>query len=82
MENTRGAIVGMERLLWGIFLPRLLSGKYKYVTPLIVSLSMIPVKNARMGLHNPVMSADKTFLGPKCAGTKLILVVTGEGDFH
>ena len=44
------------------FLPRLFFVKYKYLPPVIVTLSTIPFKKAGMDLQNPVISDNETFL--------------------
>ena len=44
-------------LLASLFLRRI-----KYLTPLIVYLSTMPVKKASLELHNPVTSAEKNYL--------------------
>ena len=76
-NNTGDTFSGVEKLLWGIFLPRLFFINSKSLTPLIGTLSTIPAKKANLGLQNPVMSA-KNNLSSQCTRAELILAVMGE----
>ena len=53
-NNTEDAFAGVEKLLWGGKLPHLLFRKSKYLTPLIGTLSTMPVKKYSLGLQNTV----------------------------
>ena len=59
MDNTRDVFASMEKLLQENFFPCLFLGKSKSLTPLIGTLSTVPVTKSVLGLQNPMTSANE-----------------------
>ena len=76
-KNTRYAFTGVEKLLQETFLPHLFFGRLN-ISPIVGTLSTMPVKKYGLVLPNPVMSAKEKFLSSQRAVTELIRSVTGE----
>ena len=49
-------------MLWKTFLPHLLFGKSKTLSPILGTLSTMPVNKASLGLLNTVTSANEKYL--------------------
>ena len=82
MTKDRGyAFAGVEKILHKTFLPRLFFEKYKYLPPIVGTLSKIPVKNYYLGLKDPVISTNKKCSSSLLPSSKLIGAVTGERVF-
>ena len=71
--------MGVEKMIHKTFLPRLLFGKAKTLSPAIGALSMMPVSKAVLGLLNPVTSAKENYLSSTQGSAELIRAVTGGG---
>ena len=71
----------VEKMIQGIFLPRLLFGKSKNIPPIVGTLSTMPVKKYVMGLLSSVMSSNKRYISLKCSSTELIRSMVGRGAF-
>ena len=80
-KNSGYALIGVEKLLWETFFPCLFFGKWKYISPIVGTLSNMPVKKSGMVLQIPVMSANGNFLSLQRARTELIRDVTIEREF-
>ena len=78
-KNTGDAFSGVEKMLWETFLPRLFFAKSKYLSPIVGTLSKMPVKKSGLGLLNPLTSANEKYLISQRASTELIRYLTGEG---
>ena len=61
------------------FLPRLFFGKMKTLSPVVGSLSTIPVKKSGLVLLNPVMSAQENYLSSKQGNAELVQAMAGGG---
>ena len=68
-------------MLQETFLPRLFFGKSEYITPLIGTLSTMPVGKSGLGLLNPVTSANEKYSSLQCVSTDFIRSMTWEGKF-
>ena len=71
----------MDEMIWETFLPFLFLGKYKNISPIVVTLITMTVKKSGLGLLNPVISANKKYTSFQCAIKKLIQAVMEEGVF-
>ena len=70
VRNNKGyEFLGVEKLLWGTFLPHLFFGNSKYLPTTVGTLSTMPFKKSSLGLQNLVTSADERLLGLQCAST-------------
>ena len=67
-------------MIRGTFLLRLFCGKSKNLSPFVGALSTIPVSKARLGLLNPVMSAQEKYLSSTRGIVELIWGMTGGGQ--
>ena len=63
------------------FLPCIFFGKTKYLFPIVVYLTTMPVKKSGLGLLNPVTSANDKYLSFQKASTKFIQDVMRGGAF-
>ena len=63
------------------FLQRLFFVKYKFITPLLGTLSTTTVKKCGLGLQNTVISEIKTILSSQREITYLICFVTGKANY-
>ena len=63
------------------FLPRLLFGKTKTLSPVVGALITMLFSKAGLGLLNPVMSAQEKYLSSTRESVELILLVTGREVF-
>ena len=61
------------------FLYHLNFGNTKTVSPIVGTLSTMPIKMAGLGLLNPVTPAKKKYLRSQRESTELIQAVTGGG---
>ena len=61
------------------FLPRLFFRKTKTLSPVVGSLSTIPVIKSGLGLLNPVSSAQENYLSPMQGTSELVWAGTGGG---
>ena len=77
---TGGAFAGVEKMIRGTFLPRLFFRK-KTHSPIVGSLSTMPVKKSGLGLLNPVTSAKDEYLSSQRGSVELIKAVAGGGEF-
>ena len=79
-KYIRQAFEGVGGVLRETFLPRLLFGSFKTLSPVVKALSTFPVNTYGLGLHNPVMSAADKYTRLLHASYKLIGSVTGETE--
>ena len=79
--DTRDALAGAERMIWGIFLPRLFFKKKKTLSPIVGSLSTMLVKKSVLGLLNQVAPAQEKYLSSQRGSAELIQAVMGGGAF-
>ena len=63
------------------FFPCLFFGNSKYISPIVGTLSTMPVNKSGMGILNPVTSANNKELSLKHASTEFIQAVMGVGIF-
>ena len=63
--DTGDAFAGVDKMIQETFLPRLLFGKTKTLSPIVGALSTILVKKSGLGLLSPVTSAYKKYLSSK-----------------
>ena len=63
------------------FLPRLLFGKKKTLSPIVGALSTMSVKKSGLGILNPVTSAQEKYLSYQRGSVELVRAVTGGGAF-
>ena len=68
-------------MIWGTFLARIFFGKTKTLSPIVGTLSTMPVKMAGLGLMNPVTSVKEKYLSSQWGSAELIRAVTGGGAF-
>ena len=61
------------------FLPRLFFGNTKTLSPIVETLSIMPIKVDRLGLLNPVTPAKEIYRSSQWGSMELIRVVTGAG---
>ena len=80
-KNTGDAFVGLQKIIWGAFLPYLFFGKSKTLSPILGTLSTMPVSKAGLGLLSSMVSTNEKYLSLQCASTNMVQVVTGEGTF-
>ena len=66
----------------GTFLPRLFFGKTKYLSPIVGSLSTMPVKKYGLLILNPVTTAKENYLSSQQVSAELIRAVTGVVKFY
>ena len=71
-KNTGDAFARVEKILPETFLTHLLFEKSKYLSPIVGTLSKMPVKKSGLGLLNPLTSANEKYLSLKRASTELI----------
>ena len=79
--DTWDAFAGVYKIIWETFLPRLFFGTTKSLSPIVGSLSMVPVKKYLLELLNPVMSAKDKYLGLQQSSVEIIWAVMGVGEF-
>ena len=72
---------GVKKIIWETFLLRLLFSKTKTYSPIVGAISTMPIKVARLGLLNPVMSVKEKYLSSQWGIEKLIRDLTGGGAF-
>ena len=78
--DTGDSFVGVEKNIWETFLHRLFFGKTKTFSYIVGALSEMTVKKARLGLLNPVTSAQEKDLSSQQGSAELVWAVTeGEG---
>ena len=73
------AFTGVEKMIWETFLHHLFFGKTKTLSPIVGTLSKMPIKVARLGLLNPVTLSKDKYLSYQRGSTELIKAVTGGG---
>ena len=78
--DTGELFAGVEKLIRETFLPRLFFGKTKTLSPVVRALSTMPVKKARLGILNPLISAQDKYLISTRGRTELKRAVTGGGE--
>ena len=76
--DTGDAFTGVKEIIRETFLPRLFFIKTKTLSPIVGTLSMMPVKKAILGLLNPLTSAKEKYLSSQQGSAELIRYVTGE----
>ena len=74
-----GAFTVLEKMIRETFLPRLLLVNMKTLSPIVGTLSTIPIKVAGLVLLNPVMSAKDKYLSYQQGSVELVRAVTGGG---
>ena len=60
--DTGDAFAGLEKMIRETFLPRLLFGKTKTLSPVLGALSTMSVKKSGLGILNPVILSHKEYL--------------------
>ena len=75
------AFVGVEKLLWGTFLPCLFFGESKYLPPIVGTLSTMPVNKSNLGIQDLVTSSNDKYLSLICTSRDLIGSLAGESEF-
>ena len=68
-------------MIWETFLPRLFFGNMKTLSPIVGTLSAMPIKVAGLDLLNPVASAKEKYLSSQRGSAELIRSVTWGGSF-
>ena len=81
-KRYRTSAFGSRKVLLENFLPYLFFGNLKTLTPVVGSISTLPVNKASMGLQNPVKSESDKYIRLQCARYELIGAVTGEREFQ
>ena len=71
-NNIGDAFAVWEKILQETFLPCLFFGESKSLTPLIGTLSTMPVKKDSLGFQNTVTSVNENFLRLRCARMDLV----------
>ena len=61
-KNTVDGFAGVEKILRKTFLHRLFFDKAKILSPIVVSLSAMPVNKSGLGLLDPLISANERYL--------------------
>ena len=77
--DTGNTFAGEEKIIQETFLHCLFFGKTKTVSPIVGALSKMAVKKYRMGLLNPVTSAQEQDLSSQQGSAELVWAVTGGG---
>ena len=77
--DTGDAFAGVEKMIRETFLPRLFFGNIKTLSPIVGTLSTMPIKEARLGLLNPATTAKEKYLRSQRVSTELIREMTGGG---
>ena len=77
--DTGEAFTGVEKIIQETFLPRLFFGNTKTFSPIVVALSMMPVKKSGLGLLNPVTSSQDKYLAPRGGARNWFRPWWGEG---
>ena len=75
--DTGDAVAGVENMLWEKKLSRLLFRNTKTLSPIVGSLSTMPVKKSGLGLLNPVTPAKEKCLSSQMGSAELIRGVRG-----
>ena len=78
--DTGDAFVGVEKMIQETFLLRLLFGKMKTLSPIVGTLSTMPINVEVLGLLNPVTSVKEKYWRSQQESRKLIRAVTGGGS--
>ena len=81
VHGTRYAFTRVGKMIWGNFLPHLFFRKTKTLSPIVGTLSKIPIKVAGLDLLNPVTSEKEKYLSSQQGSNELIRAVTGGGEF-
>ena len=76
-----GAFLWVDNMIRETFLPHLFFGKTKFLSPIVLSLSMVPLKKSRLRILNPVTSAKETYLSSQWGSEELIRNVKEGGAF-
>ena len=75
------AFTGVEKMIWETFLHHLFFGKTKTLSPIVGTLSMMPIKVSRLVLLNTATPEKEKYLIPQRGGAELVKAVTGVGAF-
>ena len=75
------AFTGVEKMIRETILPCLFFGKTKTLSPVVGSLSTMPVKKARLGLLNPLTSYQEKYLSSTGGRVELVRAVMGGKAF-
>ena len=79
---TGDSFMGVEKIIREKFLPCLFFKNTKRLSPIIGSLSTMPVNKSGTGLLNPVTSAREKYLSYQQGSVELVRDVTGGGTFY
>ena len=79
--NTGDTFAGVEMMIRETFLSRLFFGKTKSLSPVIETLSTMPVKKSGLGFLNPVTSAQENYLSYTQGSAELVRAGNGGGVF-
>ena len=77
-----GAFTVLEKMIRETFLPRLLLVNMKTLSPIVGTLSTIPIKVAGLVLLNPVMSAKDKYLSYQQGSVELVRAGPGGGGHY
>ena len=72
---------GVDKMIQENFFPRLFFGQTKTLSPIVGSLSTMPVKKSGLGILNPVTSAQEKYISYQQESAELVRAVTGGGEF-
>ena len=75
------AFAEVEKMIQGNFLPRLLLGTTKTLSPIVGALSKMPIRTVIIRLLNIVTSAKEKYLKSQRVSAELIWPVMGGGVF-
>ena len=75
--NTGDVFAGVDKMIQETFLPRIIFGKTKLLSPIVGFISIMPVMKSGLGLLNVVTSTNDKYLSLKGASTELIRAVMG-----
>ena len=81
MKDIGYMFLVVENILQEIFLPRIFFGKPKSLSPIVGTLSMLPVNKSGICLQYPVTSANKKCLILLRTSSYLIGAFIGEIEF-
>ena len=70
--DTEVAFLGVDKIIWETFLPHLFFGNTKTLTPIVVTLSTLPIKVDGLGLLNPGMLAKEKYPSSQQGSATLI----------
>ena len=79
--DTGDAFAGVEKMIQETFLPHLIFGKTKTLSPIVGALSKMIVKKSGLGLLYLVSSAQEEYFSSQRGSAELIRAVMGGGAF-